>query len=220
LSVVSSIADQLARSADLPPAEIGAYLQALHEAGLVSSGELGAETTSEAIAWAILAVLSNPDPRRAAERARDVAFFRNFRASVISFSGSDGAGSYRQPFLAPDPSLTFHRALATIVGAQRGCPEPVLPRVMISEISGDWFAAITYPVGDPSGLGLPSDCRDVVWDTYFVPESQSPHLADKLQRVSAFAPAALAGITRLLSFAGGAFLQDAGSVMPPHTRVQ
>jgi hypothetical protein len=38
--------------------------------------------------------------------------------------------------------------------------------------------------------------------------------------VSAFAPAALAGITRLLSFAGGAFLQDAGSVMPPHTRVQ
>ena len=165
-------------------------------------------------------MLSNPDPRRAAERARDVAFFRNFRASVISFSGSDGAGSYRQPFLAPDPSLTFHRALATIVGAQRGCPEPVLPRVMISEISGDWFAAISYPVSDPSGLGLPSDCREVVWDTYFVPESQPPHLADKLQRVSAFASAALAGITRLLSFAGGAFPQDAGSVMPPHTRVQ
>jgi hypothetical protein len=78
---MSGIADQLAHSADLAPAEIGAYLQALHEAGLVSSGELGAETTSEAIAWAILALLSNPDPRRAAERARDVAFFRNFRLS-------------------------------------------------------------------------------------------------------------------------------------------
>ena len=92
---MSDIADQLAHSADLPPAEIGAYLQALHAVGLVSSEELGPETTSEAIVWTILAVLSGPDPRRAAERARDVAFFRNFRASLISYSGSDAAGSYR-----------------------------------------------------------------------------------------------------------------------------
>jgi hypothetical protein len=78
---LTTILDQLARSADLLPAEVSAYLQALHEAGLVSAEELGPETTSEAIAWAILALLSNPDPRRAAERARDVAFFRNFRLS-------------------------------------------------------------------------------------------------------------------------------------------
>jgi hypothetical protein len=189
---------------------------------LIPHGD-NAEATPEATAWLILAVLCGPEAKRAVERAQEVAQFRNYQPTVVSFSAAGGLADHRQPFLAADPELSFITALASIINAQRGHPAPVLPRLTVSDIAGDHIAVISYPIAEPAAFDLPADCHGATWDSYFSPESQLPRNDDKIQRISALMPAALAAITRLLSF-DDRFPppppQGVGFVMPAPMRMQ
>jgi hypothetical protein len=221
MAKLKQICDRLAFSVDLPQNELAAYERALCTAGLIPHGR-DTEATPEATAWLILAVLCGPEPKRAVERAREVAQFRNHKPSVVSFSASDGWADHRRPFLAADPELSFIAALTSIINAQRGHADPVLPRLTVSDIAGDQIAVISYPIDKPASFDLPPDCRGAVWESYFSPESQFPRDDGKIQRVSALMPAALAAITRLLSL-DERFQpppQSVGFVMPAHMRVQ
>jgi hypothetical protein len=220
MAKLEQIWDRLALAADRPQSDLAAYRLALCSAGLIPHG-CDTEATPEATAWLILAVLCGSEPKRAVERAQEVAQFRNHKPSVVSFF-SDGWADHRQPFLAADPELSFIAALTSIINAQRGHSDPVLPRLMVSDIAGDQIAVISYPIDKPASFDLPPDCRGAVWESYFSPESQFPRDDDKMQRVSALMPAALAGITRLLSL-DDRFQpppQSVGCVMPAHMRMQ
>jgi hypothetical protein len=207
MAKLKQIWDQLALSAYLSANEAARYVFALRDAGLIPRGRPGregsAEATPESAAWLVLALLCGPWAKRAVERAQEVAQFRNYRPSVISFTASDGRSDHRQPFIPADPGATFLDALTTLIAAQSGRPEPVLPRVMVSDIPGDRFAAITYVMREPIPFEIPGygpGCRPPDWDFYFTANAEAGINADpgKLQRVSAFTPEALASVTRLL----------------------
>src|SRR6267154_6914275 len=89
MAKLKQICDRLAFAVDLPQNELAAYARGLCGAGLIPHGR-DAEATPEATAWLILTVLCGPESKRAVERAQEVAQFRNYQPSMVSFSASDG----------------------------------------------------------------------------------------------------------------------------------
>lgn len=197
---LSRIWDHLALTADLPRAEIPSFVRALCDAELVPHGR-DAEATPEAVAWMILAMLCGPEPKRAVERAQEVANFCNYSPAAITFTDGNGT-TYRRPFVLAQPELTFSAALETIFRAQAGKSEPALPLVMISDVSGYQCAAIAYQMREPP-TEVPEHgpgCSAPVWEAHFTPALQGLADVGKLQHAAAITPEALAGITRLLGF--------------------
>jgi hypothetical protein len=108
---LKAVWEELARAADLEPNQMAPYIRALRDVGLIPRGRSGRqgcpEATPRAAAWLIVALLCGSDAKRAVDRAKEVAQFRNRSPSVLSFSTPDGQSDHRQSFLAADPNLTF-----------------------------------------------------------------------------------------------------------------
>jgi hypothetical protein len=153
MAKLKQIFDRLALSVDLSQSEVAAYGLALHSAGLIPHGD-SAEATPEATAWLILAVLCGSEPERAVERAREVANFRNFGPSAISFTDASNTG-HQLPFITADPGLTFFEVVEMIFVAQAGKPEPVLPRVTIADMFNPTSPMLAQIMARPGSPAIP-----------------------------------------------------------------
>jgi hypothetical protein len=147
---LTSLSAPLARASDLSRNVMACHIRVLREAGLIPR----TEATPKAAAWLTFTLLCGSNPKRAVERAREVANFRNFGPSAISFTDASNTG-HQLPFITADPGLTFFEVVEMIFVAQAGKPEPVLPRVTIADMFNPTSPMLAQIMARPGSPAIP-----------------------------------------------------------------